>query len=161
MFRLRFAAVYVALALLAAGSAYGGYRGLATKAAPHPHRAPASCKAPKLDGDPVMTAMVFIHAAVERANPQTGFALASPALRGDTTCADWARGNVPIREYLQVDWGMAQYRVETRAAGQLLLKVFLASSKLKDERPGVFLLELHHVGADWRVGYFGPSDVEA
>jgi len=161
MFRLRFTAVYAALALLAAGSAYGGYREVTARGVPHPHRTPASCKAPKLDGDPVMTAMVFIHAAVERANPKTGFALAAPALRGNTTCEDWARGNVPVRKYLQVDWGMAQYRIETRDSGQLLLKVFLASSKLRSEAPGVFLLELHHVGADWRVGYFGPSDVEA
>jgi hypothetical protein len=161
MFRLRFSAVYVALALVAAASAYGSYRGLSAEGPARAQRQPATCKAPKLDGDPVMTAMVFIHAAVERANPKTGFALAAPALRGDTTCEDWARGNVPVKKFLQVDWGKAQYRIETRDATQLLLQVFLASSKLKSEPPGVFLLELHHVGADWRVGYFGPSDVEA
>jgi hypothetical protein len=161
MFRLRFTAVYAALALIVAGSAYGGYRGLNGAGAAHRRTAPASCDAPRIGGDPVMTAMVFIHAAVERANPKAGFALAAPALRGDTTCEDWARGNVPLKKFLQVDWGKAQYKIEARDARQIVLQVFLASSKLQDEPPGVFLLELHQVGAEWRVGYFGPSDVAA
>jgi hypothetical protein len=161
MFRLRFTFVYAALALVVAGSAYGGYRGFSTGSRGHTKVPPASCKAPKLDGDPVMTAMVFIHAAVERANPKTGYELAAPALRGNTTCEDWARGDVPLKKFLEVDWGMAQYKIEARAARQLLLQVFLASSKLKDEPPGVFLLELHQIGTAWRVGYFGPRDVEA
>src|SRR5437868_5070169 len=97
MYRFRFTLVYVSLALLLAGSAYGGYRGLQTRAPASRHAEAASCSAPRVGHDPVMTAVTFIHAAVERTNPKAGFALATPALRGATTCDDWARGNVPVK----------------------------------------------------------------
>ena len=161
MYRFRFTLVYVSLALLLAGSAYGGYRGLQTRATASRHAEAASCSAPRVGHDPVMTAVTFIHAAVERTNPKAGFALATPALRGATTCDDWARGNVPVKPYRQVDWQKAQYKIEARAASQIVLQVLLASSTLPAERPTVFVLELHRIGAQWRVGFWGPADVAA
>ena len=160
MYRFRFAFVYAGLTLLLAGSAYGGYRGLQARAPANRHAEPASCSAPRVGHDPVMTAMTFIHAAVERTNPKAGFALATPALRGTTTCDDWARGKLPVKPYRQVDWKQAQYKIEARAGSQIVLQVMLASS-LPAERPTVFVLELHRVGAQWRVGFWGPADVAA
>ena len=161
MYRFRFGLVYVALALAVAGSAYGGLRGLHARVPASRHAEPASCSAPRVGHDPVMTALTFIHAAVERANPKAGFALATPALRGATTCDDWARGKLPVRPYRQVDWQKAQYKVEARAGSQIVLQVLLASSKVPEERPTVFVLELHRFGAQWRVGFWAPADVEA
>jgi len=159
MYRARFLAVYAVLALLVAGSAYGAFRGAHLRGPAHSGVADR-CEAPKTGGDPVLTAVVFIHTAVERTNPRAGFALTTPAFRRSTTCADWARGKLPVREYRQVDWSRSQYVVEARVADQVVLKVLLASSRRPDEEPALFLLELRRLGAEWRVGYWGSSDVE-
>src|SRR5438034_3867670 len=90
MYRARFIAVYAVLALLVAGSAYGAFRGAHLRGLAHSVVADR-CEAPKTGGDPVLTAVVFIHTAVERTNPRAGFALTTPAFRRSTTCADWAR----------------------------------------------------------------------
>jgi hypothetical protein len=160
MYRTRFIAVYTALALVVAAGAYGSFRGAQLRGPVHSGVADR-CEAPKVGGDPVMTAVLFIHTAVERTNPRAGFALTTPAFRRSTTCADWARGNLPVKEYRQVDWSRSQYVVQTRVPDQVVLEVLLASSTRPDEQPALFLLELRRLGAEWRVGYWGsPSDLE-
>ena len=158
MYGFRFGLTYAALALVAAAAGAGAYLGLGIRGPERATASTASCQAPRVGGDPVMTAMTFIHAAVERANPQAGFALATPALRGGTTCSDWAEGKLPVKPWPQIDWRLAQYRVETHAPGQIVLQVLLPS-KAVPKQPRVFVLELHQVGAQWRVGYWGPADV--
>jgi len=159
MHRRRFTAVYGVLALLLAGSAYGSFRGLSARAAPGHHEAPATCRAPSVGGDPVLTAVTFVHTAVERTNPGAGFALATPGLRGQTTCADWVHGRLPVKAYRQIDWKHAEYRVETRSAGHIVYQLLL-SSKLQTQ-PKVFQLELRQIGAGWRVGFWTGSDTAA
>jgi hypothetical protein len=158
MYRFRFTLAYVTLALIVAAAGYGTYRGIGLRGPERAGASAASCRAPQVGADPVKTAVTFIHAAVERTNPGAGFALATPALRGETTCADWAKGNVPLKPYRHIDWNMSQYRVEARGTSQIVLQVLLASSA-QPEKPRVFVLELHQVGAQWRVGYWGPADV--
>jgi hypothetical protein len=159
MFRLRFAVVYAFFALILAGSAYGAFRGGHAGSTARHRAAPATCKAPSVGGDPMVTALYFIHTAVERTNPGAGFALATPALRGTTTCADWLHGKLPVTPFRQIDWDRAQYRVETRATRQIVLDVLLAS-KLKLQ-PAMFVLELRQIGTLWRVGFWGPAAVTA
>jgi hypothetical protein len=159
MYRFRFAVVYAAFALLLAGSTYGAIRGVQAGSTARHQAAPAICKAPRVGGDPMVTALYFIHTAVERTNPGAGFALATPALRGTTTCSDWVHGKLPVTPFRKIDWKRAQYRVETQGAGRIVLDVLLASElKL---RPAMFVLELNHVGASWRVGFWAPAAVAA
>jgi hypothetical protein len=161
MYRFRFISAYAALALFVAGAGYGAYRGIGLRGPAPAGATTATCPSPtpKVGTDPVMTAVTFIHAAVERVNPKAAFALATPALRGNTTCKDWAEGKLPVKPFRQIDWNQSQYKVETRASGQLVLQVLLTSSTLP-EKPSIFVLELHQVGAQWRVGYWGPADIE-
>ena len=157
MYRGRFSLAYAGLALVLAGSAYGGYRGV--QAPGHPHASRASCTAPQIGADPIATAAFFIHTAVERTNPAEGYALATPALRGTSTCDEWAHGKVPVPAFPKVDWGRTAYRVETQGTGQIVMQVMLASQALA--KRSLFMLELRQVGTQWRVGYWGPSDVAA
>ncbi len=148
MYGVRFGIVYAALALVLAGSAFAGYRGLNERPTPHCAGAAAT--------DPIVTAVEFIHTAVERKNPAAGYALATPSLRKGTTCADWARGSLPVAAYREVDWDKASYRVEARGDGQIVLKVLLSSRTLP-EPTKAFLLELRQVGDRWLVGFWGPA----
>ena len=157
MYSLRFTVVYTVLALLLAGSVYGAFRGGHAGSTARHRAAAATCKAPSVGSNPLVTALYFIHTAVERANPGAGFALATPALRGTTTCADWVHGKLPVTPFRKIDWNRARYRIETRAAGQIVLDVLLAS-KLKLE-PAMFVLELRQVGTRWRVGFWAPGAV--
>jgi hypothetical protein len=158
MYRFRFTFAYVALALIVAAAGYGAYRGIGIRG-PEPAGATnASCPAPKVGSDPVMTAVTFIHGAVERANPKAAFALATPALRGSTTCKDWAEGKVPVKPFRQIDWNQSRYQVESHGEAQIVLQVLLTSATLP-EKPRVFVLELHQVATQWRVSYWGPADV--
>jgi hypothetical protein len=158
MYRSRFTLAYVALALIVAGAGYGAYRAVGLRGPETARATNASCPAPKVGSDPVMTAMTFIHGAVERANPRAAFALATPALRGGTTCQDWAEGKLPVKPFRQINWNQSRYQVESHGAAQIVLQVLLTSSALP-EKPRVFVLELHQVDLQWRVGYWGPADV--
>jgi hypothetical protein len=159
MYRLRLAAVYGAFALVLVGSGVGAFLAVSATAAHRGSAAAVRCTAPKATTDPMVTALFFIRSAVERANPAEGYALATPALRGATTCRDWARGRVPVKEYRNVDWQRSQYRVETQGTGQIVMQVLLISKSVS--KPSLFMLELRQIGPAWRVGYWGPSDVAA
>ena len=147
-YRNRFAAVYAALAVVLVGSAFGGWKAR-----------DAGSRCTPLEGaeDPIVTAIAFIRAAVERTDPEGAYGLVIPSLRGGLTCRDWANGSLPVRAYRDVDWNRASYRVTAGGTGQLVLDVTLVA-QAREAPPGRFLLELRQVGSRWLVGFWDRAE---
>jgi len=59
---------------------------------------------------------VFVDHAVARRDPEVAYDLVTPTIRGASTRADWARGDVPVypypaaRQKVQIAWLWASYR---------------------------------------------------
>lgn len=147
--RKRIGAAFGSLALLGAAAVSADF--LALSARP----ASAACSAAPAPLDPIETAISFLDTAVAGKQAGQAYRLATPALRGRSSCADWAAGRTPIERFGTIDWSRSAYRVVAGGTGQLVLKVFLWSATNKDDVKA-YLMELRQPEGSqrWQVGFW-------
>jgi hypothetical protein len=104
--------------------------------------------------DPYEVAARFLTGAVERRDPASAYMLATPSLRGRGTCADWARGRLPVAAFRHIDWDRAAYEPVAGGDGQIVLRVLLY--RVGSTIPVPFLMELQTETREpgWHVGSF-------
>jgi len=152
-YRRRFGLVYLALALSVAGAGVLGWH--AASSTPGTHTAaPVKCDGPRGSQDPVVTAIAFIHGAIERDHPETVYRLVLASARPGVSCKRWVSGHIPFPRYLKIDWNRSFYRRISSGTGQLVLGVTLYSL-VEHPSKAKFVLELQQTrDMLWQVGYF-------
>jgi hypothetical protein len=143
VYHTRFLLAYLALGLVAVGSALGVWAQTSAAQAPRCSGSPST--------DPLGTAVGFLHDAVERRDAARSWGLVTSSLRGALTCSQWAHGRLPIEPYHDIDWNRASYRIDASGDRQIVLDVHLYSRRDRKAAQR-FLLELREVGDVWLVG---------
>jgi hypothetical protein len=105
---------------------------------------------------------VFVDHAVARRDPAVAYDLVTRTIRGDTTRAQWAAGDVPVypypagRQRVQIAWVWASYRNDVD------FDVVLSPRKGADIGPMAAGVEMKATGSGasrrWRVDSFTPRE---
>jgi hypothetical protein len=150
VYNTRFLLAYLVLGLVTVGSGLGLWAQTSAAQTAHCSGSPSI--------DPITTAVVFLHNAVERHDTARSWGLVTTSLRGARTCSQWAHGSLPVEPYRDIDWNRASYRIEARGDRQIVLAVKLYS-RSRHEEARRFLLELREVGDVWLVGTWTRATV--
>jgi hypothetical protein len=150
---LRLKLVWSALAVVAVAAVAADVGMVALASKPEPK---VGCPSSDL-GDPYRVAARFLTTAVQRTDLAASYRLAAPSLRGGRSCAQWAHGQLPIREFRDIDWSRAAYQDVAGGDGQVVIRVLLY--RPADTMPVPFLMELQtdSVEPGWHVGSFQPD----
>lgn len=107
------------------------------------------------------TAANFVTHAVARRKVARSYELASPALKGGLTKAEWAKGVIPVVPFPVEE---ARWRVEYSYPDALGLQVLLFPTAKSRLRPKVFAMELTPRGRGknqrWLVSSWSPTGVQ-
>lgn len=105
----------------------------------------------------IATAARFVETAVKREHAEEAFELVGPALRGETTRADWVGGDIPVVPY-PVD--AARWKFDYSYADEIGLQVAMFPEAGASVRPVVFNMSLRAVGEGaarrWLVDSWSP-----
>lgn len=105
----------------------------------------------------IATAALFVDTAVRRRNADRAFELVGPNLRGDTTRAEWRKGDIPVVPYPVED---ARWTFDYSYANEIGLQVAVFPAAGASVRPMVFNMSLRSVGGGakrrWLVDSWSP-----
>jgi hypothetical protein len=107
------------------------------------------------------TLSAFVKTAVERRNVGASYELATPALRGSRTRAEWATGNIPVFPYAARGKRFGGWRVTYSYRDDVGLDLLLHPRTGSKLGPVSFAVELRHVHGRWLVDSFAPTAVFA
>jgi hypothetical protein len=114
------------------------------------------CASAAADRDPLLAATRFVETAVERVNVERSYALVTPTLREDLSCAEWMTGSIPVQPFLKINWEQAGFRVVNRTDSRVLLLVALRSRNAAWP-PSSFYLELLARKGRWLANGWAPA----
>lgn len=108
-----------------------------------------------LDPGARAVAEAFVASAVARKDLAKSWELASPALRGNLTRADWLTGSIPVQPY-PVGKATARYTVVTSHPDEAVLGVAFVPHD-SSTPPGDFLITLDRSSGTWLVSSWVPN----
>jgi hypothetical protein len=108
-----------------------------------------------LDPKARAVAEAFVATAVARKDLAKSWELASPALRGDLTRADWLTGTIPVQPY-PAEKATARYTVVTSHPDEAVLGVTFIPHD-SSTPAGDFLITLDRSSGEWLVSSWVPN----
>jgi hypothetical protein len=112
---------------------------------------------PRRGGTPAQITRLFVHAAVQRRNPSRAWGIVAPAIKVDTTRAEWNAGTMRVVPVLWPTPLLVRTAMLVRHPSSLMLHVGLRARGEQTDGHGVFLVKLVLRHERWLVSYWGPA----
>jgi hypothetical protein len=117
----------------------------------------AGTPGPRGGGTPADVTRLFVHAAVQRQHPARAWGIVAPALKIDTTRAEWNAGWMRVVPVLWPTPLLVRTATLVHRPSSLLLHVGLRARGERTDGHGVFLMRLVLRHERWLVSYWGPA----
>lgn len=108
-------------------------------------------------GTPEQVTRLFVHAAVQRRDPSRAWNIVAPAIKVDTSRAEWNAGTMRVVPVLWRTPLLVRTEVVVRHRSSLMLHVGLRARSERTDGHGVFLIGLVLRDRRWLVSYWGPA----
>jgi hypothetical protein len=99
----------------------------------------------------------FVPSAVARHGVASSYALATSALRGGETRAQWATGSIPVSPYPARGSRFHGWTLNYAYPDEVNVSLFLRPRAGEQIGPVSFFVDMRRVGGRWRVNAFNPA----
>jgi hypothetical protein len=101
----------------------------------------------------------FVQQAMGRRDLASAYRLATPALRGGLTLAQWRRGDIPVYPYRARPGSTRGWQLQFAEGNHAAIEVFLQPGRREPLGPVTLAVDLRKVGGRWLVDGLAPTAI--